>query len=337
MGWKEFTGKTVEEAITNACTDFVVPSDKLEVDVLEKESKGFLGIFSHQARIRARLKEENKKEAAAPDKKETEKQAKQKEQMKPKEQEKEQSSSEKEKSTASFSESSKLSRDETEKLIKDKKQTSFSEKPPVRELTEEEQQKIKHTAEEFLTKVCEMMQLDVILNITYRERYVQLDINVEGDDLGILIGKRGQTLDSLQYLVSLVVNKEASSYVKVKLDTENYRQRRRETLENLAKNIAYKVKKTRQPVTLEPMNPYERRIIHSVLQHDRFIETHSEGDEPYRKVVVTVKEGYSDYNRGGRNNYNSNYHKNNYNRNYRNRRQSNYENRSADTGVQSEE
>ena len=107
--------------------------------------------------------------------------------------------------------------------------------------------------------------------------------------MGILIGKRGQTLDSLQYLTNRVANKMQDGYVRVKLDTENYRQRRKETLENLAKNIAYKVKRTKKPVSLEPMNPYERRIIHSALQNDRFVTTYSEGEEPYRNVVITLK------------------------------------------------
>ena len=116
-----------------------------------------------------------------------------------------------------------------------------------------------------------------------------LDIDLSGDDMGVLIGKRGQTLDSLQYLVSLVVNKEAEEYIRVKVDTENYRKRRKETLENLAKNIAYKVKRTKRSVSLEPMNPYERRIIHSALQNDKYVTTHSEGEEPFRHVVVTLK------------------------------------------------
>ena len=116
-----------------------------------------------------------------------------------------------------------------------------------------------------------------------------MDIDLTGEEMGVLIGKRGQTLDSLQYLVSLVVNKEVDDYIRVKVDTENYRQRRKETLENLAKNIAYKVKRTKRPVSLEPMNPYERRIIHSALQNDKYITTHSEGDEPFRRVVLTLK------------------------------------------------
>lgn len=126
-----------------------------------------------------------------------------------------------------------------------------------------------------------------------------MDINFSGDEMGVLIGKRGQTLDSLQYIISLVVNKESDAYVRVKIDTENYRERRKETLETLAKNIAYKVKRSRRPISLEPMNPYERRIIHSALQNDKYVETHSEGDEPYRKVVVTLKRHNREYRKNG--------------------------------------
>ena len=118
-----------------------------------------------------------------------------------------------------------------------------------------------------------------------------MSIEISGPDMGILIGKRGQTLDSIQYLTSLYVNKESESYIRVKIDTENYRERRKETLETLAKNIAYKVKRTRKSVYLEPMNPYERRIIHSALQNDKYVCTKSEGEEPYRKVVVMLKRG----------------------------------------------
>ncbi len=142
---------------------------------------------------------------------------------------------------------------------------------------------------EFLDKMFAAMNMEVKSTIDYNEENRTMNIDFAGDDMGILIGKRGQTLDSLQYLVSLVVNKESDSYIKVKVDTEDYRERRKATLENLAKNLSYKVKRTRRPVTLEPMNPYERRIIHSALQNDRYVETHSEGDEPYRKVVITLK------------------------------------------------
>ena len=129
----------------------------------------------------------------------------------------------------------------------------------------------------------------VVIDAKFDEAENTLDVELSGDEMGVLIGKRGQTLDSLQYLISLVVNKETDEYIRVKVDTENYRQRRKETLENLAKNISYRVKRTKRPVSLEPMNPYERRIIHSALQNDRFVTTHSEGEEPYRRVVVTLK------------------------------------------------
>ena len=133
------------------------------------------------------------------------------------------------------------------------------------------------------------MNMEVVVNVKYDKEENNMDIDLSGDEMGVLIGKRGQTLDSLQYLVSLVVNKDTEDYIRVKVDTENYRQRRKDTLENLAKNIAYKVKRTKRSVSLEPMNPYERRIIHSALQNDKYVVTHSEGDEPFRRVVVTLK------------------------------------------------
>ena len=144
-------------------------------------------------------------------------------------------------------------------------------------------------AKAFLNDVFAAMNMTVVVDVKYDDADKSMDIDLSGDEMGVLIGKRGQTLDSLQYLVSLVVNKGSEEYIRVKIDTENYRQRRKETLENLAKNIAYKVKRTKRPVSLEPMNPYERRIIHSVLQNDRYVTTHSEGEEPFRRVVVTLK------------------------------------------------
>lgn len=148
---------------------------------------------------------------------------------------------------------------------------------------------VEDKAKDFLKDVFAAMDLTVIVDVVYNEEEATMDIDLSGDDMGILIGKRGQTLDSLQYLVSLVVNKDTDSYIRVKVDTENYRKRRKETLENLAKNISYKVKRTKRPVSLEPMNPYERRIIHSALQNDRYVTTYSEGDEPFRHVVVVLK------------------------------------------------
>lgn len=205
----EISAKTVNDAITEACQKFGVTSDKLDYEIVEEGSAGFLGIGSKPAVIKAAAK--------------------------------------------------------------------------IEELSVEE------TANRFLEDVFAAMNMTVAVDVRYNEDERTMDIDLSGDEMGVLIGKRGQTLDSLQYLVSLVVNKETEEYVRVKVDTENYRQRRKETLENLAKNIAYKVKKTRRPVSLEPMNPYERRIIHSVLQNDRYISTHSEGDEPFRRVVVTYK------------------------------------------------
>ena len=157
---------------------------------------------------------------------------------------------------------------------------------------------------DFLNDMFKAMGIEVKSDINYDAEARNMDISFSGDEMGILIGKRGQTLDSLQYIISLVVNKESEAYVRVKVDTENYRERRKETLETLAKNIAYKVKRTRRSVALEPMNPYERRIIHSALQYDKYVDTHSEGEEPYRKVVVTLKR----YNKDRRD-----YHKNNTN------------------------
>lgn len=179
---------------------------------------------------------------------------------------------------------------------------------------------VEAVTKKFLMDVFAAMGISVEITAKYDEESKTLEADLSGDEMGVLIGKRGQTLDSLQYLISLVVNKGTTEYIRVKVDTENYRQRRKETLENLAKNISYKVKRTRRPVSLEPMNPYERRIIHSALQNDKYVTTHSEGEEPFRRVVVTPKKD-SNYNdakgyRGNRN-YNNGYHKGyagNYNR-----------------------
>lgn len=143
--------------------------------------------------------------------------------------------------------------------------------------------------ENFLAQVFQAMNIEVKIDVKVNEDHKMIDVELQGEDMGLLIGKRGQTLDSLQYLTNLAVNKHSDTYYKVKIDTEDYRKRRKETLENLAKNIAYKVKRTKRPVSLEPMNPFERRVIHSALQNDRYVTTHSEGDDPYRHVVVTLK------------------------------------------------
>ena len=163
----------------------------------------------------------------------------------------------------------------------------FGSKPAI--IRAKRVETIDEKAADFLTSVFDAMGIRVIVEIKLNEEEKEMEINLTGEEMGILIGKRGQTLDSLQYLVSLVVNKESEGYLRVKLDTENYRERRKETLETLAKNIAYKVKRTRRSVSLEPMNPYERRIIHSALQSDKYVYTRSEGGEPFRHVVIALK------------------------------------------------
>ncbi|MCM1467477.1 MAG: protein jag [Alistipes sp.] len=207
MEFVEFTGKSLEEALTNAAVSLGIPSDELEYTVIEEASSGFLGIFNTKpARI---------------------------------------------------------------KVVKKKS--------------------VEDVVNTFLGDMFKAMNMVVSVDVKVDEVSETVEINLTGDDMGLLIGKRGQTLDALQYIVRLVINKEIGGYLKVKLDTENYRERRKETLESLAKNIAYKVKRTKRSVTLEPMNPYERRIIHSALQNDKFVATKSEGEEPYRHVVVYLK------------------------------------------------
>lgn len=195
-----------------------------------------------------------------------------------------------------FEKNDRFERSAKERYTKEKQERPVREKPvraakPVPVLTDpEEIREAEERAKVFLRDVFASMKLgEVEITAVYNKNDGSLDVNFEGEDMGILIGKRGQTLDSLQYLTSLVVNKGKENYIRVKLDTEDYRRRRKETLENLARGIAYKVKKTRRPVVLEPMNPYERRIIHSALQGNKFVETVSEGEEPYRHVVVKLK------------------------------------------------
>ena len=206
MEFMEFSGKTIDDAVVEACSKLLISRDKLEYEVVDEGNSGFLGLGSKPAVIKARQK-----------------------------------------------------------------------------------LNIDDTAKAFLDDVFKAMGIDATVNIKYDEFDKTMNIDLTGDDMGILIGKRGQTLDSLQYLTNLVVNKNVEEKIHVKVDTEDYRKRRRQTLENLAKNMSSKVKRTRRSVTLEPMNPYERRIIHSALQNDKYVTTHSEGEEPYRKVVITLK------------------------------------------------
>ena len=308
MEFQEFTGDNVDLAINEACTRLQVPSFELEYEVINKESAGFLGFGKKPARIRARKKEVQETVKAEPKqkqepKKKEEKPVKKVEVSAPVVEEKKQEAvkpeykkepKNKNGKKKNFDKKSKNASGEEKKEAKREPRREQPKREPkpepvVVERSEEEIAEIKKDAENFLKEVFAAMELTVEINIQYNKETGNLEIDFAGDDMGILIGKRGQTLDSLQYLTSLVVNKGDNAYVRVKLDTENYRSRRKDTLENLAKNIAFKVKKTRKPVSLEPMNPYERRIIHSALQGNKFVETYSEGNEPYRHVVVTLK------------------------------------------------
>ncbi len=193
-----------------------------------------------------------------------------------------------------------ITSDELEYEVVEKGSTGFlglGAKPAIIKAKKKEEEVVNQTVSTglvektkvYLDSLFKAMDIETEVTIDFDEENNNMDINLEGSEMGILIGKRGQTLDALQYLISLFVNKESEAYVRVKLDTENYRARRKDTLENLAKNIAFKVKRSRRSVTLEPMNPYERRIIHSALQNDKYVATRSEGEEPYRKVVVYLK------------------------------------------------
>ena len=323
----QFSAKTKNEAITKACIELGVSSDQLEIEVVSEGSSGFFGIGSKPAIIKARkiktvseedelqeivdtvkveaIKEEqNKKPArtfAKPEKPAVkselaEEKAPVKGQKEAKEFKEKQPRPAKEKSFKERPVKDKpvKERPAKEKLPKEPREPKEEKaKPskPVEIITDPaEIKEIEDRATVFLRDVFASMNLgEVEITSKYNTTDGCLEVAFEGEDMGILIGKRGQTLDSLQYLTSLVVNKGKSNYIRVKLDTEDYRRRRKETLENLARGIAYKVRKTRKPVVLEPMNPYERRIIHSALQGNKYVETVSEGEEPYRHVVVKLK------------------------------------------------
>ena len=314
----QFSAKTKSEAITKACIELGTSSDQLDIQVVSEGSSGFFGIGSKPAIIKVRkietvsdeeeikeivdtvkveaIKEdENRKKAPKPRKKQAPRQEEKKEPKKA-----DLAKEPKEKPVKPAKEKTYKERPvkerqpkETEGTVKERQPKERPVKPskPVEVITDpQEIKEIEERAIVFLKDVFASMDLgEVEITSKYNTTDGCLEVDFEGEDMGILIGKRGQTLDSLQYLTSLVVNKGKSNYIRVKLDTEDYRRRRKETLENLARGIAYKVKKTRKPVVLEPMNPYERRIIHSSLQGNKYVETISEGEEPYRHVVVRLK------------------------------------------------
>lgn len=264
------SAKTLDDAITEALVQLGVTSDRLDYIVVEKGSEGFLGIGRKQAVIKARRKREEKpvEETVEESKVETPV----KEEVKPEKKTEKKPAKE---------------HSHTKKNVREEKPEVKSEPKKEVELAKVEPQTIE-TCEKFIYDVMNAMGMDDVKVTSVVDEEGALSINMEGSNMGILIGKRGQTLDSLQYLTNRVANKMQDGYVRVKLDTEDYRRRRKETLENLAKNIASKVKRTRKTVSLEPMNPYERRIIHSALESDPAVSTHSEGEEPYRRVVVTL-------------------------------------------------
>ena len=328
----QVSSKTVEDALMEASIQLGTSKDNIEYVVLERETKGFLGIGARKAVIKARAKkteeemidevlssrEEKKKNPKPSSKKSEEKREKKdkkkevKETKEVKEERREVKTEKKAEKKQEKKQEKKAEKPEKKPAVSDKKEEKKDEKkeeirpekpakaapaqaaPAPEKKTAEKAERVpadpKETiarAEEFLKNVCAAMDIEAQIKSEFSDD--TLSVELAGEDMGLLIGKRGQTLDSLQYLTSLVVNKGKASYVRVKVDTEDYRERRKATLENLAKNIAFKVKKTRRSVYLEPMNPYERRIIHSALQNDPYVTTHSEGEEPCRKVVVTLK------------------------------------------------
>lgn len=301
MEYIEVSAKTVDDAILEAAIKFGTTRDKIAYEVISQGSAGFLGIGSKKAVIKAHVQTEEEVQVSKKAEKEVEKIM--------------EKVNEKAVEKPAPSETEKALEKEVKKEVKSELEVK-EEKPEKEEKTEKKPIVIDTApVQEFLDKVFAAMEMKVQVTVTARPQDREITVDLEGEDMGVLIGKRGQTLDSLQYLTSLVANKKSEEYIRVKVDTENYRERRRATLENLAKNISHKVKRTRKPVSLEPMNPYERRVIHSALQNDKFVCTHSEGEEPYRRVVVTLREGVrlDHYNNGGKN-------RNRYNRNSRGQR-----------------
>ena len=307
--FREFSAKTVEDCITDACMTFSVTSDRLDYEVVSEGSSGFIGIGKKDAVIKARIKEESFEELEEKQAKETaaekaKAQEKAEQEKAKKEAEKEAKRKENAERAAAIREKNGMNEEEGEdrsygkdrnrhgrkdnRRNDEEKKVVEEKERELKDIPEEEKTKIINDANEFLKEVFAAMKIEVNMDMKVDE-YGTLTVDLSGEEMGLLIGKRGQTLDSLQYLASLVVNKDRDDYIRVKVDTEDYRARRRDTLEKLARNIAFKVKRSRRPMVLEPMNPYERRIIHSALQNDRYVTTHSEGEEPYRKVVVTLK------------------------------------------------
>lgn len=271
MDYIEVSGKNVDEALTNALIKLETTSDKVEYEVIEKGSAGFLGMGRKLAVIKVRKKEDKPVEANVKAK-ETETQK-----------------------VADSSVSYEPVKAEPVKSVDNNEIKDDSHEQPKKTskyTTVMPNEEVERRITTFLGDMFKAMNLEVKIDVKFDDPDC-VNVELSGPNMGVLIGKRGQTLDSIQYLTSLVVNKGKDKYVRIKVDTEDYRNRRKETLESLAKNIAYKVKRSRKPVSLEPMNPYERRIIHAELQADKYVDTHSEGEEPHRKVVVTLNREFA--------------------------------------------
>ncbi len=303
--YMEFSAKTVDEAITKALLELGISSDRLEYEVVEKGSSGILGMFVKPAVIRVAKPEQDEDEfllnpTAKPEKKEEPKEASVKEKKTVVKEITKESPRETPKEPLSGSKSPRpekkpRAKESVREFSKEKPGDMLKEEKPVvknvrrKEDLEPAMAELLTRAENFLQEMFRAMQMEVKIETGFDEDEKTIVVDLNGEEMGVLIGKRGQTLDSIQYLTSLVVNKGEEEYIRVKVDTENYRERRRETLEVLAKNISYKVKRTRRPVSLEPMNPYERRVIHAALQNDKYVVTRSEGVEPYRHIVISPR------------------------------------------------
>lgn len=283
MEFKEYRAKTVNDAITDALIELETTSDKIEYEVIEEGSAGLLGLFSRDAVIRVR-----KKEIVEDNwKKELEETVKNEQPVKPEVPKTAKKAAEKavEKTEKQPVKPAKKAEPKRENPVREEEKRPEPKQKPASAPLEIDEAKIKEVLQVIFSKMD--IKADVQINVDHEEKAVNIDIT--GDDTGDIIGKRGQTLDAIQYLISIIINKKQDEYYRVKLDTNNYRERRQKTLENLAKNVAAKVKKTRKKVALEPMNPYERRVIHSYLQSDKYVTTKSEGEEPNRRVVVYYK------------------------------------------------
>ena len=271
MEFMEFSGKTVDDAITEALVSLGITSDQVEYEVIEKGGSGFLGFNAKPAKIRARKKVEAPVEEVIEEASDAVSEA-----------------AEEVLEEATIGEAVATGAEAAGSAVNKASQEVAAEVKAV----EKEPMDVKACEakiKEFLSQVFGAMNMDVEIIVKEAAEKDMLDVELKGDDMGVLIGKRGQTLDALQYLTNLTLNKHSDRYIRVKMDTENYRERRKATLENLAKNLASKAKRTGKDVELEPMNPYERRIIHYALQGDKAVETHSVGEEPYRHVVITLK------------------------------------------------